>query len=193
MKLRLLIISFIFLTQVAYSQRDSILSSGSMYVMQKDMIGDTSVLTYSNNNLEVKCFMINNIIDTIYSVSENDTIKNRFKNPESLDFKNILPHINLPDWELIKRVLDMYPTPEKRDQEIKKMSYTYADLQKHRFGIYNDEIAIIKANGKYGFIDRKGKIIWELLFDNATGFVNGKAHVQMNTIWYELDKDGLLK
>ncbi len=183
----------IFVSLSSSAQRDSILSSGTMYVMQKDMIGDTSILSYSKTNLTVKCFMINDVIDTIYSVNENGIKLNRLNNVGQTKFIELLPHLNIPDWELLSRVLKMYPDPVKRETELSKMAYTYRQLVISRFGNFNEDLALIKANDKFGYIDRKGRIKWELLFENAGGFENGVAHIQMNTIWYELDKDGLLK
>jgi hypothetical protein len=48
----------------------------------------------------------------------------------------------------------------------------------------------IISGGKYGYIDKKGKIIIEAKFDGALPFFNGQAKVTMNSINYIIDTKG---
>ncbi|HYP12494.1 MAG TPA: WG repeat-containing protein, partial [Bryobacteraceae bacterium] len=50
----------------------------------------------------------------------------------------------------------------------------------------------VKVNGKYGFIDRNGKILVNPQFDDAGMFEDGRAPVALGKSWGFIDRAGKL-
>src|SRR3981081_1947991 len=50
----------------------------------------------------------------------------------------------------------------------------------------------IKVGGKYGFIDRNGKVAIQPQFDEAARFQDGLAPVSVNKAWGYIDRNGKL-
>jgi len=57
---------------------------------------------------------------------------------------------------------------------------------------YNEGLLSFNHDGKYGYIDKNGKIIIKPSFDNANQFNDGLAAVQINKNWGYIDKKGKL-
>lgn len=60
---------------------------------------------------------------------------------------------------------------------------------------FKDDMAMVKLNGKYGHVNRQGKIVVPIIYDNATAFESGKAAVQIGGLWGQwgfVDKTGQL-
>jgi hypothetical protein len=55
--------------------------------------------------------------------------------------------------------------------------------------VREDEHALLKG-GKWGYIDRTGKIVIPLKFEAAEPFQNGKARVMLNGKWTFINKEG---
>ena len=55
---------------------------------------------------------------------------------------------------------------------------------------FSDNLAKVKLNGKYGFINRKGKQIIPCEYDDAFSFHNNLAAVKLNCKWGFIDKTG---
>ena len=55
---------------------------------------------------------------------------------------------------------------------------------------FHDGLAIVKLNGKYGFIDKTGKEIIPLIYDSAGDFSEGVANVKSNGKWITIDQTG---
>jgi hypothetical protein len=51
---------------------------------------------------------------------------------------------------------------------------------------------LIRVDGKYGYIDRTGKVLVKPQFDSATEFVGGMARVDLGTQWTYIDEAGEL-
>lgn len=51
----------------------------------------------------------------------------------------------------------------------------------------------MSANGKFGFLDDKGKAITPLKYDNASAFYSGMASVNLNGKWGFIDRSGYEK
>ena len=49
---------------------------------------------------------------------------------------------------------------------------------------------MVKLNGKYGFIDKEGKEIIPLKYDEVREFREGLATVELNKKWGFVDKEG---
>jgi hypothetical protein len=50
--------------------------------------------------------------------------------------------------------------------------------------------ALVKLNGKYGFIDAAGKLVIPATYDEASEFSSGLAAVRVGVKWAFVDKDG---
>ena len=48
----------------------------------------------------------------------------------------------------------------------------------------------IKRDGKYGYIDEKGKTVLPCQYDSASYFINGRAELVMNEQHYFIDQQG---
>lgn len=55
---------------------------------------------------------------------------------------------------------------------------------------HGDDYAIVKLDGKYGYINREGEEVIPLMFENATLFDDDVATVQFNGKWGVIDRDG---
>ncbi len=55
---------------------------------------------------------------------------------------------------------------------------------------FSEGLAIVKLNGKYGFIDKTGKEVIPLKYDNADSFREGLAWVELNGKYSFIDKTG---
>lgn len=63
--------------------------------------------------------------------------------------------------------------------------YRYDDVDPH----YNGR-ALVKKNGKYGFIDKKGNLIIPMIYDSAYRFSDGLAAVKFGDMWGFVDTLG---
>ncbi|NJN78006.1 MAG: WG repeat-containing protein [Saprospiraceae bacterium] len=57
--------------------------------------------------------------------------------------------------------------------------------------VFNEGVAAVTNGEKYGFIDKKGKIVYPLILEKAENFVNGKAKVVKNGVEEELSLEEL--
>ena len=55
---------------------------------------------------------------------------------------------------------------------------------------YHEDVAAVKQNGKWGFIDKAGQEFLPFLYDEADSFSKGFAEVKMDTLWGVIDKTG---
>src|SRR5690606_4640992 len=53
-----------------------------------------------------------------------------------------------------------------------------------------DNLGLAIKNNKYGFINKKGKVIVPLIYDDAFPFYNGYASVKKGKKWFYIDKKG---
>ena len=51
-------------------------------------------------------------------------------------------------------------------------------------------MSCVKINGKYGFINKKGKLVVNAIYDNAFSYENGLAYVAKGSNAYFIDKTG---
>lgn len=59
-------------------------------------------------------------------------------------------------------------------------------------GLFSEGISAVQLNGKWGFIDLKGKEIIPFQFEEASGFMSSRAVVRINGKWGSIDKSGKL-
>jgi len=57
-------------------------------------------------------------------------------------------------------------------------------------GDFSEGLARIKYNGKWGFIDKSGKIVIPFIYNEAKDFSGGTALVRINNNWKYIDKTG---
>ena len=55
---------------------------------------------------------------------------------------------------------------------------------------FTENLAKVKLNNKWGFIDKTGKTIIPFEYEQAISFQNGKARVKKNGKWFWIDKTG---
>lgn len=72
----------------------------------------------------------------------------------------------------------------RKGQEVRPCDYAYIELP------FRDGITTIKQNGKYGYIDEKGKTILPCIYDSASYFINGKAEVVLDGEHLYIDLQG---
>ena len=60
------------------------------------------------------------------------------------------------------------------------------------FGFTSDkkEYSYFKENGKYGYLDKKGRVLLKPQYDRVTSFNNGIAGIKSDSIWYFINKKG---
>ncbi|RLG25198.1 WG repeat-containing protein, partial [Methanosarcinales archaeon] len=58
---------------------------------------------------------------------------------------------------------------------------------------FSERLARVVKNGKYGFVDKKGKIVIPLKYDNAGSFSEGLAWVEKDGKEGFVDKKGKVK
>ena len=61
-----------------------------------------------------------------------------------------------------------------------------------QIGYFNMDLAIVKLDGKYGFIDKYGFLVIPTVYDETTGFQSktGYARVRIGNEWFDIDKEG---
>ncbi|KAF0249676.1 MAG: KWG repeat protein [bacterium] len=57
-------------------------------------------------------------------------------------------------------------------------------------GLYSEDLAPMLVDGKYGFIDKKGKVVIDFQFDFARSFSDGLALVKLEDYYGFIDKEG---
>ena len=85
--------------------------------------------------------------------------------------------LNLSAYEI--EIVDSVLLKEKPKKDYRR-NYSY----------YSDGLINVGKAGKWGFLDKSGKIQIPFQFDFATAFSNGKALVKKNTEWFYIDKAG---
>lgn len=66
----------------------------------------------------------------------------------------------------------------------------YYSSRYERTSDYEEGLALVYSNGKYGFIDRNGREVIPLQFDEAKSFKDGKAEVSKNGRKFFINKEG---
>jgi hypothetical protein len=55
---------------------------------------------------------------------------------------------------------------------------------------FDEYLAIVELDGKYGFVDRNGKVIIPIIYQSVRDFFNGLASAQLNDKWGFIDRFG---
>lgn len=84
---------------------------------------------------------------------------------------------------IIESQTNQYNKPSKFSKEVSILKYDAVHL-------YHEGLAVVKLNGKAGYIDEKGKLVIPLKYDFANSFNNGRAKVKLNGTEFYIDKQG---
>ena len=69
--------------------------------------------------------------------------------------------------------------------------YNFKFEEKNNTELLNNEIFLSKNNGKYGFVDKNGKVVVDYIYDDATELNNyNYAAVKQNGLWGAIDEKG---
>jgi hypothetical protein len=60
----------------------------------------------------------------------------------------------------------------------------------YMFTSLNEALSLVQFNQKWGFIDKEGKDVISIKYENANTFEEGLASVQINEKWGFIDKTG---
>lgn len=74
--------------------------------------------------------------------------------------------------------------------DIKNRVKVKFNLEKTKYPFFTNKLALFKENGKYGFINKKGKTKISAIYDKAFPFINGLAYVEVNGKVGYIDKKG---
>ena len=64
------------------------------------------------------------------------------------------------------------------------------NIEKTGYPFFTHKLALFKENGKYGFINKKGKVKIPAIYDKAFPFVNGLAYVEIIGVPGYIDNKG---
>ena len=57
-------------------------------------------------------------------------------------------------------------------------------------GGFSDGLALVKLDGKWGFIDKEGHVVIPFEYDDAEDFSEGLAHVEKDGEWFYINQKG---
>ena len=79
----------------------------------------------------------------------------------------------------------------KRDKNLnEKQQHTITMKIYQEAYCFSDGLAPVKDNGKWGYIDKTGRLVIKPIFEKAYGFQNALAFVKLNDKWGVIDKTG---
>jgi hypothetical protein len=191
MKKIFLFLSFVLTWLISYTQIDTSYCEESKLKYEHIIYNDYNRIIYSKPSIIIDYFSLSSQIDTVYRIIiKNDTI-NRLKDNELKDFEEILPLIGIKEWKLLVKSNEIFPFKE-RELKYKNIKSAYRLIEPHLYGRFSNDIAIIRTEKGYNFINRRGKILFSNFFENATNFIDGVANVKLNGDWCKLYPNGKL-
>jgi probable serine/threonine-protein kinase tsuA len=111
-------------------------------------------------------------------------VQQLFKRTFSLDYKN---RPTIFEWnKVLGEVLKAIPNPKltsARKHPSKSQQFDFV-------GSFYEGLAIVKQNGKYGFIDRNNNVVIKPIYDNVLNFKNGITQVKLGYEVFKIDKRG---
>ncbi len=155
--------------------------------------GDVAHFKYKKTKLVVQCTFTDGRIDSVLTVLSDKKELNRFAPSEKTNVLELMEVGNYSGLEVYRRISEMYSTAEDIERNFMNQYAAYEEFLPNQYGNFSDGFALVKSDGKFGFIDRTGNIFFDFIFDNASNFIDGQAHVQVNGVWYLLQKDGQAK
>ena len=93
--------------------------------------------------------------------------------------------LNLPDNEF-----ETFKENNKYGFKLKSSGEIVIPLKYDSAGSFSEGLAVVRLNGKWGYIDKTGKEIIPLKYDSAESFSKGLARVRLNGKWGYVDKTG---
>jgi hypothetical protein len=70
----------------------------------------------------------------------------------------------------------LYGYVNDRGVEVVKPAFQYAWM-------FSDGLSVVKTGGKFGFIDKTGKLVVPAIYDRADNFHGDRANVCLNKKW----------
>lgn len=135
---------------------------------------------------------------TIYRISQTNSALAMFKNKSS-DMSGV---VDLATGQIVVPANYYFTTYNYSDGYIifkrsNKKGIMDSTGKEVFYDLYDDfssgfleDRAWVKKDGKYGFIDKQGKLVIPIQYDNIGGFAEGMARVQQNGKYGFLDKNG---
>lgn len=155
--------------------------------------GDVAHFKYKKTDLVVQCTFTDGRIDSVLTVLSGKEELNRFAPKENTKVLELMEIGDYAGLALYRRLTEMYSTAEDIERNFMNQHSAYEEFIPNQYGNFSDGFALVKSGGKFGFIDRTGNIFFDFIFDNASNFINGQAHVNVSGVWYLLQKDGQAK
>jgi hypothetical protein len=78
------------------------------------------------------------------------------------------------------------------DELIDKTGKTLIAVQDLRLGGFSDGLAVVKKDGKWGYVGKSGSFLIEPQFEEAESFSEGLAAVKINKKWGYIDRQGAI-
>jgi hypothetical protein len=79
-------------------------------------------------------------------------------------------------------------SPNKSESAISEISRIRNEFDETKD--FSEDLAAVKKNGKWGYIDKKGNVIINFMYEKAGSFINGSANVTLNGKQGYIDHDG---
>ena len=96
--------------------------------------------------------------------------------------------------QIVRRVPNEPVVPQKQAQPAKTPTH-HAPKKKGGYeylGKYYEGLARVQLNGKYGFIDKSGRLVIPCKYDDSESFSDGLAAVKLNHKWGSINNSGTL-
>jgi hypothetical protein len=127
--------------------------------------------------------IIDNLIlvkkDGLFAFFNTDGIETiEFKYKVAHDFDNGIAAVKEQDTD------QKYYLIDKKGEQVSQNTFDYV------FGFYGSDLAYFKNDGKYGFINNKGEIKIECIYDEVESFSEGIAAVKINGYWGGINDNG---
>ena len=151
-----------------------------MYIIKKD--NKYGIINSNNENvLEIKYQYINYIKEAdIIEVSEDAINSNIINNKLETKLTGIISEINTEKGYLKIR----------ENEEYKFYNFKFEE-KSNKEVFPNNTLYLDKKDGKYGFIDKDGKVVVDYIYDDATDQNDlGYASVNKDGKWGSIDKNG---
>ena len=99
------------------------------------------------------------------------------------DIKNIIPR-NITKYDITRFLDDISYVIDKNGKEVIPCNYDFAC-------VFDEGLAAIKLNGKWGFIDRDGIEVIPHRYEDVYAFSEGFAAIKLNGKWGFVNKEGI--
>ncbi len=100
-------------------------------------------------------------------------------------------YVAMDEKQIVYRNNRLFVNDGKGYRMIDSSGKTYGDKKYQAVHIFNDDTyAAVMIDGKWGFVDSKGKMVIEPQYEDARSFANGFAAVKVDGMWGFINLDG---